>query len=93
MAHTATEYPALIKRKETEIAKLVADLEALSDERDVALKHVTQLQGEIGTVSAQLEAQKADSARSSQHARLQKEWMSFVISCRPRHQRKLAARK
>lgn len=74
MARTATEYSSLIKRKEAEIARISADLEALSDERDLALKHITQLQGDIGALNAQLDAQKADSQRSSQsQARLQKE--------------------
>ena len=74
MARTATGYSELIKKKETEIARLMSDLDALADERELALKRVTQLQGEMGSVNAQLDAQKADSLRSTQsQARLQKE--------------------
>ncbi|EJD07825.1 nonmuscle myosin heavy chain b [Fomitiporia mediterranea MF3/22] len=74
MARTANQYDTLITKKEAEIARLTADLEHLSDEKDEALKEITQLQGQAETAKSQLDAQKGENVRSTEmRARLQKE--------------------
>ncbi|KAI5120077.1 hypothetical protein M0805_002638 [Coniferiporia weirii] len=74
MARTATEYSTLITKKEADIARVAADLDNLSSERDKALKHIAELQGQAETSQAQLDAQEADNVRSTEaQARLQKE--------------------
>lgn len=74
MARTVNQYDSLITKKEAEIGRLAAELERLSDDRDEALKRITQLQGQAETAKSQLDAQKNESIRNVEmQARLQKE--------------------
>lgn len=74
MARTANQYDPLITKKEAEFARLLADLEYLCDERDKALKMITQLQGQAETAKSQLDALKSENVRSMEmQTRLQEE--------------------
>ncbi|OCB91229.1 nonmuscle myosin heavy chain b [Sanghuangporus baumii] len=74
MARTVSQYDALITKKEVEIGRLAADLGRLSDERNEALKKITQLQGQAETAKSQFDAQKNENNRNTEmQARLQKE--------------------
>lgn len=74
MARTATEYSALIDKKEADIARVTADLDKLADEKGNALKQITDLHGQLESAKAQLDAQKEDNARAvDTRVRLQKE--------------------
>lgn len=74
MARTATDYSAMIKRKEEEIAKLTSDCEASKSERHSLLKEITKLESKIDTLSSELHASQDDRTRSSEaRSRLQEE--------------------
>lgn len=74
LARTANEYSAIIKKKESDISRLTADLDLLSDEREREAKEVLRLQGRVDTLTAELEAQRSDHRRDTEsQAKLQNE--------------------
>jgi myosin protein heavy chain len=74
LARTATDYEALVKKKEADIQRITSDLSQLRRERELAAKRNTELQGEIETLASELEAQREDRDRSAQtRAKLEEE--------------------
>jgi myosin protein heavy chain len=74
LARTATDYEALLQKKEADVHRLTSDLSQLRKERELAAKRNNVLQGEVETLVAELEAQKEDRERSAQsRAKLEEE--------------------
>jgi myosin protein heavy chain len=64
----------MIQRKETEARRLVSQVESSKVEHDQLQKQILELQGDVDTLTAELEAEKSDSARgASSRAKLQEE--------------------
>lgn len=63
MTRTATDYTAMITRKEVSIDRLEASLEAVHTEKARSIQEVISLRAEIDTLAGELEAQKTDRAR------------------------------
>ena len=64
MVRTVTKYSALISRKETDIARVTADPDKVTTEKDQTLKQATDLHAQVETTKAQLDAQRQDNVRS-----------------------------
>lgn len=74
MARTATEYTNMIKKKEDEMARLTSELDKSKTERASLLKEMTELQGQVDTLTHELQAQQLDGKRDSEaRVRLQAE--------------------
>jgi myosin protein heavy chain len=74
LTRTATDYTAMLKRKETEISQLLTNMDDLHVEREQSLKHTSELQAHTASLEEQLEVSTAE--RQREHAarnRLQKE--------------------
>ncbi|KAE9393607.1 hypothetical protein BT96DRAFT_215775 [Gymnopus androsaceus JB14] len=63
MDHTVTDYSQLIQKKDDRVAELLQDLEQLAVEHQQASKEILELQSDIDTLAAELEAEKADRAQ------------------------------
>jgi myosin heavy chain 9/10/11/14 len=74
MARTATEYSAIIQKKEADMERLNADLVKLRSEGDRSQRELIELHGHLETLTAELDAEKADRERgASVRAKLQEE--------------------
>lgn len=74
MARTATEYSNMIKQKEDEVTRVVAELDKSRQERGRLIKEITELQSKVDTLTSELQNQQQDSQRNvAAHARLQEE--------------------
>ena len=74
LARTASEYDALITKKEHEIAHLSEELDTLALAHSAAQKQIIQLQSQAETLSTQLGAAQAEGAASKDaQGRLQRE--------------------
>lgn len=65
MGRTATDYSNMIKRKEGDIVRLTADLDALKAERSQSSKEIIALRGHIDTLTAELQAHQDDKERDA----------------------------
>ncbi|KAF5381605.1 hypothetical protein D9615_005504 [Tricholomella constricta] len=63
MARTATEYSTVMQKKEDHIVKLSGQLESLRATNRKALNEITELQSDIDTLVAELDAEKGDRAQ------------------------------
>jgi myosin protein heavy chain len=63
MTRTATDYTAMITRKEESIGRLEASLDAAQAEKARSVQEVISLRGEIDNLAGELEAQKTDRVR------------------------------
>jgi myosin protein heavy chain len=66
LSRTATDYEAMLQRKESDIARLNGELAGIRREREDAVKQCAELEGEIDTLAKELDAQREDSERDSQ---------------------------
>ncbi|KAH9942698.1 myosin tail-domain-containing protein [Amylocystis lapponica] len=74
MARTATEYSNMIKTKETDIARLISDLDTSKSERGRLMKQIIDLQGKIDVLTSELDAQQHDrKLRAATQSKLQEE--------------------
>ncbi|EIM83928.1 uncharacterized protein STEHIDRAFT_22547, partial [Stereum hirsutum FP-91666 SS1] len=74
MGRTATEYSNMIKRKEGDVARLTADLDALKTERSQSSKEMIALQVKVETLTAEIQARRDDKERdASTQAKLHEE--------------------
>ncbi|KZV87568.1 hypothetical protein EXIGLDRAFT_200957 [Exidia glandulosa HHB12029] len=64
VTRTATDYAAMIQRKEADATRAAADVASMRRERDAALKQVAELQAHSDTISNELVAQKDDRERA-----------------------------
>ncbi len=74
MARTATDYTAMIKRKEDDITRLSAELDASKAEHGRLQKEVAQLEAKIDTLTSELQAAQDDCSRTDEsRSKLQEE--------------------
>ncbi|KZV83973.1 hypothetical protein EXIGLDRAFT_301029 [Exidia glandulosa HHB12029] len=64
VTRTATDYAAMIQRKEADATRAAADVASMRRERDAALKQVAELQAHSDIISNELVAQKDDRERA-----------------------------
>jgi chromosome segregation ATPase len=74
LTRTATDYASMLKRKESDIGQLLADMDQIHLEHEAAQKHIAELQAQVATLEDQLEVQATDKQRdNAARHRLQKE--------------------
>ncbi|KAG8784773.1 hypothetical protein FRC15_002641 [Serendipita sp. 397] len=66
LSRTATEYSAMIQKKEAEIGRLTSELFALKKERDQATQRISKLESELEVLLGEFDAQKAERESDSQ---------------------------
>ncbi|KAG8905822.1 hypothetical protein FRB99_008187 [Tulasnella sp. 403] len=66
LARTATDYEAMIQKKEAEIDRIIGQLGTARRDGDIARKEATALQAELDTLSKELKAQAGDLERVMQ---------------------------
>ncbi|KAJ8508333.1 hypothetical protein ONZ45_g9391 [Pleurotus djamor] len=74
LTRTATDYSNMIQKKEDRIGQLLLQLETSKTERDAASQQTIELQSDIDTLVAELDAEKLDKERTAlAHAKLVEE--------------------
>ncbi|KAL0070997.1 class II myosin [Marasmius tenuissimus] len=74
LARTATDYSSMIQKKEDRIAELLQQLDELKIEHQTATKEILELQSDIDTLAAELNAEREDRSKGdSLRAKLQAE--------------------
>lgn len=63
MDHTVTDYSNMIQKKVDRVAELLQELEQLAIEHQQGSKEILELQSDIDTFAAELEAEKSDRAQ------------------------------
>jgi myosin heavy chain 9/10/11/14 len=64
VTRTATDYAAMIARKDAEVARLSADMASMRRERESALKQATELQAQTEQLNREVVAQKQENERT-----------------------------